>query len=137
MSGGISASVAIAAVGAAASVASSVNNIVSSGGGPSSGPVSQQTGGSGSGGGGGLSVQQTQYAYYGPHQSTQPLSNGEQAPKPTPMTAQKPVQAQAASARNTPTQGSQQNAASANADYKNYWADHLQKYLDYNTRGLG
>lgn len=126
------ATVATAVVGSAVSAGASA---IFGGGGGAAG------GGGSSGGGGGLNVGQTELAYKGPS----PYQNnvqfgGNESPKLKEMSPSKATEGKAAtkwSISSVPTQGSEQNAASANADYKNYWADRLSRYLDYNTRSLG
>lgn len=124
------ATVATVAIGVGTSLAThAITSAI--GGSPSGGSAG---GGGGGDGSGGLSVSQLQYAYHGPHPGTTPMS-GKEAPAPKEMSAQKPVQAQAANPRSTPTQGV--GTGIAKQDYNNVWANRLSRYLDYNTRNLG
>lgn len=133
MSSGTTIGTAIAVGVAGAAASAGVNAIAGAiSGGPGGGTVA-----SSGGGGGGLNTTQSQYAYYGPHPSTNPMS-GEQAPKPTQMTAPKATVERSATAgdlNKTPTHAV--GEGQANEDFHSIWADRLNRYLDYNTRQLG
>lgn len=128
--------VAVAVAGVAVSAASLGEKIASgSGSGGASGGVS--SGGSGAtAGNANNNLNDTVNPIYGVHVGTTPLQ-GEKASKPQELPAPKADKGTTASWRQTPTQGAEQNAASAKSDYQNQWADRLSRYLDYNTRSLG
>lgn len=125
----------IAAVAGVAGIAGSVvnvgNQLFGGGGGGGGG-----TTGIGSTGGGGIqSNEQGFYGsnasnpFYGVNISSKPM-DGEKPPSTPTMHASEAGKPRVSSANQTPTQPKY----GYNTDY---WADRLQRYLDYNTRSLG
>lgn len=119
-------SLVVAGVGVAVSAAAVADNMANKG-----------SGGASSGSGGSLfSNSNANNPYYGVHISTQPLS-GEKSKSPSTLSPDKADKATVATARGTPTQGAEQNAAEGKQDFNNQWADRLSRYIGYNTRELG
>lgn len=137
MSGATVASIATAVATSAASAAVSqgVGALLGGGGG----------GASGGGGGGGSGIQANEQKFYstdasnqmyGVHVGTTPMSGKQPQQNPEmPINGKAPAPKGAENPRATPTQAVGMDQA--RSDYKDQWADHLSKYLSYNTRGLG
>ena len=100
-------------------------------------------GGSGGGGSSGSSDSESpmmkQYEYFGPHVSTQPISNAagykaENQNVTLPL-SDKVTTAKATTAGEVPAAHDRDSTTSSS--YSDVWANRLSKYLDYSSRQLG